>query len=375
MRASSENENRDQGPWVEIDLAALIANYETLKRAAPGATMSAVVKCDAYGLGAADISRALYDKGACREFFVTYPSEGVALRAALGEKRRDATIYVFNGPEETDIAAFGEAKLTPVLNSIEQASLWAKASPNASSILHFDTGINRLGAPLEDAGPLAAMKELAPTHVMSHLACGSDPSDPKNAAQRDEFLEVAKLFPGARLSLSASAGALMDASYHFDLIRPGIALYGGSPFEKDDARIAPVASFKAPILQLRELAPGETVGYGATFCATRKTRIAVAAVGYGDGAPITGSGRAQSAVNGVVVPLAGRISMDLICLDVTGLPAAPAAGDAVELFGAGIRLFDAAEAFGVHSYELLTGLGARVDRRYVWGPGEAGSGE
>ncbi len=365
MHSADTANRKTAGPWVEIDLAALCANFAMLRGAASGAETAAVVKCDAYGLGLAPVAEALATRENCRTFFVAYPEEGAQLRKALATAAPDATIYVFNGPLPDTIGIFNDAQLTPVVNSVAQAREWASRKPGAPCALHVDTGMNRLGAPVEDLAELAALSDLNVNVVMSHLACGADPDDGKNSEQRDTFAQAATLFPNARRSLAASAGALMDASYHFDLTRVGVALYGGSPFDVDDARIKPVATLNAPIVQIREIAPDETVGYGATFTAQKPTRIATAALGYGDGFPTGGSNRAEAAVAGARAKIAGRVSMDLIGLDVTALKTPPQVGETAEFFGQSVPLFEAARACGTVPYELLTGLGGRVDRRYV----------
>ncbi len=363
---SAETVNRKTaGPWVEIDLAALCANFAMLRAAAPGAETAAVVKCDAYGLGLAPVAQALAQREECRTFFVAYPEEGAQLREALSTSAPHAKIYVFNGPLPDTIRIFENANLTPVVNSIEQAQKWASRKPGAPCALHVDTGMNRLGAPVEEIVELATLSDLNVDVVMSHLACGSDPGHGKNNEQRDAFANAAKLFPNAKRSLAASAGALMDASYHFDLTRPGIALYGGSPFDGDDARIKPVVTLNAPVVQLRKLKPSETVGYGATFIAEKPSEIAVAALGYGDGFPIAGSNRAGAMIAGERAKFAGRVSMDLICLDVTDFRTPPRIGETAEFFGKSVSIFETAQACGTIPYELLTGLGGRVDRRYV----------
>ncbi|WP_428409713.1 alanine racemase [Hyphococcus sp.] len=351
-----------EGPHVEIDLGAVCANFAMILDAAPGAAVSAAVKCNAYGLGAAPIARALHEREKCDEFFVVYAEEGLALREALGDA--GPRIYCFAGPSEETLPIYERAGLTPVINSLAQAELWAKRGTGPAAV-HIDTGMNRLGAPMTEAAAIAAVKGLDIPLVMSHLACASDPAHPKNAEQRAAFIETAQKFPGARLSLSASAGALMDKAYQFDLVRPGIALYGGSPFDEDDARICAAVTLKAPVVQLRDLAPGETVGYGAAFSAKAPTRIATVALGYGDGYPRNTAPAGAAIVNGAAAPIAGRISMDFITLDVTGIKNPVKIGDYAEFFGSRLRLFDAARATGRATYDLLTGLGGRIDRRYL----------
>ncbi len=351
-----------EGPHVEIDVDAVCTNFAMICEAAPGAAVSAAVKCNAYGLGMEPIARALHEREKCSEFFVVYAEEGLGLREALGDAA--PRIYCFAGPSETTLPLYERAGLTPVLNSLAQAELWAKRGAGPAAV-HIDTGMNRLGASMAEAAAIAAVKGLDVPLVMSHLACASDPAHPKNAEQRAKFIEIAQNFPGARLSLSASAGALMDKAYRFDLVRPGIALYGGSPFEQDDKRISAAVTLKAPVVQLRELKPGETVGYGAAFTAKSPTRIATVALGYGDGYPRNSAPAGAAFVNGGRAPIAGRVSMDFITLDVTGVKNPVKIGDYAEFFGPNLRLFDAAQATGRATYDLLTGLGGRVDRRYL----------
>ena len=352
-----------QGPWVDIDLGALCANYVMIQEAAPDAEGAPAVKCDAYGLGMAPIARALAAQAKCRSFFVVYPEEGAALRAAL--KDGAPRIYCFAGPTRETLPLFENAALTPALNSLEQAKLWTDHMPGVDAAIHIDTGMNRLGAPASALAAIAALKGLKATLVMSHLACASEPAHPKNKIQREKFIAAAAHFPGARLSLAASAGALMGKYYQFDMVRPGIALYGGSPFDNDDPSIRPVAALRAPILQVRNLPAGETVGYGATFTARAPTRIATVALGYGDGFPRAAEGKGAAVVNGERAPVAGRVSMDFVTLDVTALKNPPKEGDIAEFFGPGLRLHDAAAATGRVAYDLLTGLGGRVDRACV----------
>ena len=353
------------GPTVDISLDAVCANFRLIRSAAPKAAVGAVLKCDAYGLGMAALGRALASREGCSTFFVAYPHEGAALRTALADSVSDATIYVFNGPDAASLDQFIQHRLTPVLNSAGQAALWAGAAAGAPAALHVDTGMNRLGAPPGEIAGIAAMADLNIDVVMSHLACSSTPDHPMNARQRRDFLGIADAFPHARRSLSASGGALMDPAYHFDLVRPGVALVGASPFDADDPRIAPVATLSAPVVQLRDVAAGDAVGYGGMFVATRPTRLACVALGYGDGLPRAASPKARAWFDGGTAPVAGRISMDLTVLDVTDMKNVVTIGSRMEFWGSNIRLHEAAETCGTISYELLTGLGGRVIRRYV----------
>jgi alanine racemase len=350
------------GPWVDIDLTALCANYAMIRNEAPSADIAAVVKCDSYGLGMAPVARALSQRENCKTFFVVYPEEGAALREAL--KSPDAAIYVFDGPHDETVPLFERYKLTPTLNSLHEAELWKTRMGDAPAGVHIDTGMNRRGAPMDDVASIAALK-LNIIMAMSHLACASEPSHPKHKLQRDMFTEAAAHFPEAQLSLSASGGALMGKEYHFDLVRPGIALYGGTPFETDDTRIKPVAALRAPVVQLRNIGPGETVGYGATFTAEAPATIATVALGYGDGFPRAGANRASAVINGECAPLIGRVSMDYVTLDVTAFRNPPKVNDITEFFGPNLPLYEACQNCDRVAYDMFTGLGGRIDRRYL----------
>lgn len=349
-------------PTVDIDLDSLCANYRMLAKAAEGAETAAVVKCDAYGLGAAVVARELAKREGCRTFFVAYASDGAELREALEYAAPSATIYVLNGPDADTLNIFTEHVLTPVLNTLEQARLCAERCARAPAALHIDTGMNRLGAPLTELSAISALG-LKLDLVMSHLACSSEPAHPMNERQRRAFEEAAARFPGVRRSLSASAGALLGAQYRYDMIRPGAALYGVSPFDRPDPRIVPVATLTAPVVQLRDAKAGECVGYGATWSAKRPCRLATVALGYGDGFPRSADGSAF--VGGAPCPIAGRVSMDLVVLDVTDAPQPVAIGERAEFFGPHIAIEDTAAACGTIGYELLTRLGRRLKRRYL----------
>ena len=361
-------------PRLDIDLAAVADNYRRLASGVAAAEAAAVVKCDAYGLGAAPVARALMAEVHCRTFFVAYSEEGAALRAAIGA---GPEIFVFNGPFAETLAAFRNARLTPVLNSLEQARLWTEAASGAAAALHIDTGMNRLGLPLTDLGAARAIGGLAISVVMSHLACASDATDALNERQRRDFEEAASLFPDARRSLSSSGGALFGSRYGFDMVRLGAALYGVNPHDAPVSGLRAVATLTAPVIQLREIAAGDSVGYGATYAAKRRMRLATVSLGYGDGFPRSGSNRARAYLAGAVCPVVGRVSMDLLVIDVTDAPNPLKVGDRAEFFGANLAIDAQAERCGTIGYELLTGvgglsrpraagLGVRVERRYLF---------
>lgn len=362
-------------PRLEIDLAALCANYRLIKAKAGGAAVAAVVKCDGYGLGACAVARTLSLKEDCAIFFVAYSEEGAAVRAALGD--RAAEIYVFNGPFAEFLPLYRDCRLKPVLNSPEQIALWADATPGAPAALHVDTGINRLGLGHRDIDAASALGGVKIDLLVSHLACSSDPQDGMNNRQLAAFGQIARRFPGARKSLASTAGALLGADYGFDLIRAGVGLYGSSPFEGPIEGQLPVARLVAPIIETRTIEAGESVGYGATFTAKRRTKIATASIGYGDGYPRAASNKGRAFVGGAPCPIAGRVSMDLIVLDVTEAPRPVAPGDEAEFFGPAIPIDAVAAAAGGVGYEILTqvgglarprvgGLGGRVERRYLY---------
>ncbi|HWA23171.1 MAG TPA: alanine racemase [Caulobacterales bacterium] len=320
------------------------ANWKFFAARSAGET-GAVVKADGYGLGADLIAPALAAAGA-RTFFVATLGEGLSLRSLLGET---PAIYVFNGPAPGESAAYAQAALIPVLNSPAQIALWDGAMAHA---LHIDTGMNRLGLKPNE---LSAANGLKPLMVMSHLACASDPAHPKNAAQRARFTEIAARFPDARKSLAASGGVLLGRDYTFDLTRPGIGLYGGGALDEANPPLSVVATLEAPILQVFDLPIGETVGYGATFTAAAPIRAATVALGYADGWLRSLSGKGYGHIGGALCPLLGRVSMDLVTIDISAAPNARE-GDLVEFLGANAKLDDVAVRAGTISYEVLTNL-------------------
>jgi alanine racemase len=352
-----------------IDLDALAANYRTLAGVAGGAEAAPAVKADAYGLGAGPVARRLWAEGA-RSFFVARISEGEALREALGE--RPAAIQVLDGCPPAAGPQLLAAGLVPVLNSLAQVEAWNAFARTAGrrlpASLHLDTGINRLGLRPEEAEALAGspdrLDRLDLSLVISHLACAAEPAHPMNRAQAEAFARLAALFPGARRSLANSGGAFLGPDYRFDMVRPGISLYGGGPFGLSHPDIRPVARLEAPVLQVRHVAPGETVGYGASFVAARPLRVAVLAAGYADGVLRSESPGGAAWIDGRPCPFIGKVSMDLIAVDATDAGAVQP-GAMVELLGPSARVDEAAAAAGTIAYELLVRIGARARRVYV----------
>jgi alanine racemase len=347
---------------VRIDLDALARNYRLLlARAKPG-ECAAVVKADAYGLGLERVARRLLREG-CRRFFVATLAEARELRALAP----DVEIGVFEGALASTADALVELEARPVLNTLEQLERWRG---KGRALLHVDTGMNRLGLRAADVAALAkradAFDGIALDFVMTHLACADEPEHPLNAEQLARFEQLRALLPRARTSIGNSAGTLTDAARRGDLARPGIALYGGNPFSDRPNSMEAVVTLTAPIHQLHEVGEPATVGYGATYVANPPARIAVVGIGYADGYPRSLGNGGTAAVAGQRVPVVGRVSMDLIALDVAAVPRdAVRVGDAVELIGPTVGLDEVAATAGTISYEILTGLGRRLVREYV----------
>lgn len=335
-----------------IDLTAIATNWRNLN-AQTSAESAAVVKADAYGLGMAEVAPVLAQAGA-RQFFVAVAEEGAALRRILGP---GPSISVFSGHMEGDAAFIRDAELTPMINSIDQMTRHVEVLPGHPFGLQLDTGMNRLG--LED-GEWRALREIAlgnpPTLVMSHLACADTPAHPMNAQQLAQFVDMTGDIDTVR-SLSATGGVLLGESYHFDLTRPGIGLYGGMPFL--DA--LPVVTLDVPVIQVRDVAIGETVGYSNTWAASTPARIATLSAGYADGLIRAMGAKATLHAGDHAVPVVGRVSMDLMGVDVTSLDHDP---DSLQLIGAHQSVDTVAAFSDTIGYEVLTSLGARYKRVY-----------
>lgn len=347
---------------LEIRRDAIVQNWRALDaRSGAGVETAAVVKADCYGLGAAAIAPVLARAGV-RTFFVAIAEEGAALRAALGD---GPEIAVFGGHMAGDAALIRDAGLIPMLNSPEQVARHAGALPGAAFGVQLDSGMNRLGVePADWAALRAGGLPGVPWLAMSHLACADDLDHAQNAAQLATFRAMTD-DTGLRRSLAATGGVLMGDAYHFDMTRPGIGLYGGAPF----STALQVVTLRIPVIQCRDVAPGESVGYGATWVAARPTRLATLAAGYADGLIRAMSGRAALRADGIACPLAGRVSMDLLTVDVTDHVAATGADpEALEILGPYQGIDALADAAGTIGYEILTSLGARYSRCHADGP-------
>jgi alanine racemase len=346
-----------------IDLDAVAANWRALAvMAGPGCATGAVVKADGYGTGAGPVAARLAREGA-REFFVAVAEEGAAVRAAVGP---DARVFVMAGHMAGDAGLLAGAGLVPVLNSPAQFARHRAALPGEDFALHLDTGLNRLGIEPEDweAGA-AEMLAAGPSLLMSHLACADEPGHPANAAQLALFHRMTD-GAGVPRSLAATGGILLGRAYHFDLTRPGIGLYGAEPYGAG----RPAVRLSLPVIQTRPVAVGETVGYGCSWRAERPSVIATVAAGYADGLHRVLAGRLRLWAGDVACPAVGRVSMDLITVDVTDLAEVP---EALDVIGPHQTVDQLAAAAGTIGYELLTQLGRRYARAYAEAPGRAGS--
>ncbi len=355
--------NYRQPGVLEIDLGALSRNYRRLRSEAAPSAVGAVVKANAYGLGAVQVSRRLAEEG-CRHFFVATLAEGQQLRRALPR----LPIYVFDGLAGAAPAEFVASSLTPVLNSIADARQWALTGQNA--IVHVDTGMSRLGMSESEIQLLSSSADLVDAlqvdYLMTHLACADEAEHPLNSQQARSFEQLRRKFPSAQTSIGNSAGIFLGEAYRGDLARAGIALYGGNPFAGGrKSPVEAVASLKARILQIRVIEQAGTIGYGATCEVAIGDRIAIVGVGYADGYPRQLSNGGTASISGRRVRVVGRVSMDLLAIDVSSIPTSEVAvGQYVELFGKAIGIDEVAERCGTISYEILTGLGSRLERLY-----------
>ena len=355
-----------------VDLAALRQNYQTLSAKAGLAETAAVVKANAYGLGIEQAAPALADAGA-RKFFVAQLHEAIDLRQVFTDKGLTHDIFVFAGVRSGQEELFADNSLIPVLNTLDQLDRWrefSKANGTQAAVIHVDSGMSRLGLERSQVEELKSnperLKYLDLKYVMSHLACADEPDHPLNQKQLEWFRAARDALPDMPASLANSGGILLGPDYHFDLVRPGIGLYGGNPQPGHDNPVSPVVSLSAAVVQIRHVEVGETVGYGATFTAQRPSKIAILALGYADGMLRALSNLGHITIAGQKAPYAGRVSMDLIAIDVTDIPEGHVQeGGSVEVFGADPDLNNLAEVAGTISYEFLTLLGKRYKRVYT----------
>ncbi len=358
-----------------IDLDALVGNWRKLENRAIPAECAAVVKADAYGCGLAAVASALSGAG-CKTFFVATLNEARIARAAAPT----ATIYVLDGCFVGTSDAFAEINAQPVIGDLAELAEWdafcRRTGWSGGAAIHIDTGMNRLGLSMTEAQGLLPRVQSGNhgfTLVMSHLASAETLGHPMNARQVAAFREIAHAFSGIPASLSNSSGIFLGPQFQFDLVRPGLALYGANPTPEADNPMQPVVNLQARIVQIRNVERGETVGYGGTWTARRMTRLAIVSAGYADGyfrvaGGADGVRSAEAVVAGKRCAIAGRISMDLLAIDITDLlPNAVRRGHLVTLIGEGITVDELAHHFGTISYEVLTSLGKRYARVYRGG--------
>jgi alanine racemase len=358
-----------------IDLDALVVNWRKLEKTAVPAECAGVIKADAYGCGTGPVARALANAG-CKTFFVATLDEARAARAAVPS----AAIYVLDGFFQNCGDAFAKIDARPVIGDLNELAEWdvfcRRSGWAGGAAIHIDTGINRLGLTITEAQgiiPRINAGDRGITLVMSHLACAEALNHPLNGKQLAAFREIASLFSGVPASLSNSSGIFLGSQFQFDLVRPGAALYGVNPTPEADNPMQPVVDLKARIVQFRTIERGESVGYGATWTARRPTRLAIVAAGYADGyfraaGGSDGTRGADVIVAGKRCPVVGRISMDLMAVDVTELaPNVARRGHMATLIGEGITVDELAHHFGTIGYEVLTSLGPRYARVYKGG--------
>jgi alanine racemase len=350
-----------------IDLDAIAANWRHLQSLAPASEVGAVVKADAYGLGADVVGPALQKAGA-RTFFVARLDEALALRRVLPQAR----LFVLDGLALGGAASFAAEGVAPVLNQPAELEAWRAQAValgrRLEAALHVDTGMSRLGfSPRQMEGVDAdALGPIELAFVMSHLACADEPAHEMNLLQLERFEAVRPRLAGVRASLANSAGIFLGRAYQFDLCRPGIALWGANPTPGRPNPMQPVVRLSAPVLQVHEVDARGTVGYGATRSVPAGSRLATVPLGYADGIVRAAGGMAKASIAGREVAIAGRISMDLITLDVTDVPAAEVPpGGSVDLIWGADGLDRLAAAAGTIPYEILTRLGGRLERRYL----------
>jgi len=358
-----------------VDLDAIAANWRKLEKTAVPAECAGVVKADAYGCGAARVAGALANAG-CKTFFVATLDEARTVRAALPA----ATIYALDGFFQHTGDAYAAIDCKPVIGDLNELAEWdvfcRRSGWRGGAAIHIDTGMNRLGLTVAEAQgiiPRIHAGDHGITLVMSHLASAEQLNNPLNARQLTAFREIASLFSGVPASLSNSSGVFLGAQFQFDLVRPGAALYGINPTPESDNPMRPVVQLKARIVRIRQIERGETVGYGGTWTARRPTRLAIVSAGYADGyfraaSANDGTRGAEVVVAGKRCPIAGRISMDLMAVDVTDLDKSEARrGHMVTLIGEGVTVDELAHHFGTIGYEVLTSLGRRYARVYKGG--------
>ncbi|WP_380878190.1 alanine racemase [Sphingomonas sp. DBB INV C78] len=341
---------------LDFDSAALVANWRWFAAASGRAVCGAAIKADGYGLGARAVRDRLAAAG-CRDFFVATWDEAVA----LGPLADGLSLSVLHGLRDEDVPRALAGPARPVLNSAQMVARWKASGARRACDVMIDTGMNRLGLTPEEARS-GLLDGLDIDTLLSHLACADEPGHPMNEQQLFTFRSVKAAVPARRYSLANSAGVCLGQRYAFGLTRPGLGLYGGVPAPGADGQLHPVVRPHAQAIQIRIVPQGATVGYGATFTAAAATRVAILNLGYADGyLRAFGEGRGRALIDGLACPVLGRVSMDLVAIDITEAPAV-AEGDWIEI---DYDLSSASAATGLSQYELLTSLGRRYQRCWI----------
>lgn len=365
MRHPSEPVFTSDRPLLEVDLDAIVANRRLLMGLAPSAEVAGVLKADGYGLGAVQVAGALAADG-CQTFFVATSDEALALR----QSQPDARIFLLGGPGWGAERELAQARILPALNDPSQLARWRATAADLGrrlpAAIQLDTGMCRLGFDAKDLGDLD-LDGIDLVLVLSHLGVADEPGHPLNETQHQAFQAMRALLPAAPASLAASSGILLGKRFHFDLVRPGIALYGAQPVADRPVALKPVVRLMVRVIQVHDVEAPGTVGYGATHRVARGTRIATLPIGYADGLLRAAGGRITVKVAGMDVPVVGRISMDLVTIDVTALDGRVRPGTPVEVLAGAGAVDRYAAAAGTIPYELLVRLGSRIERRYVGG--------
>ncbi|PCJ99442.1 MAG: alanine racemase [Zetaproteobacteria bacterium] len=354
-----------------IDIAALIRNYKSLDAmSAPSCETAVSLKADAYGLGVSGVAPVLYAAGA-RCFFVATLDEGIALRGVLPQ----VDIYIFHGFMDAVRDVYREYNLSPVLNSLVEIELYSAFSRECDetlpAIIHFDTGMNRLGLVGDETkilcDDLSLIEGVNLDFIMSHLSSSEEKDNPTNVAQYKRFQNIASYFKGVKRSLANSGGVFLSEDYHLDLTRPGIALYGGCIVPKMKEKICPVVSLNAPVLQVHSVKKGDKAGYNETYCFDNDGHVAIISIGYADGIFRSLASKGALYWRGYKLPICGRVSMDLLICDLSAVPQDhyPVPGDMVEVIGGNQTIDDLAKDAGTVAYEIITSLGRRYRRSYI----------
>ena len=353
----------DSRPIFKVFLNNILENYHSIRRFAGGRSSAAVIKANAYGMGIGQVGDALYHDAGCSDFFVATPQEAFSLRNRV----KNATIYVLNGLVSGHEEFYKDYNIRPILCDLEQIELWQQHSTLPCAV-HFDTGINRLGLNEKETDYFISQgtKNLNIQHIMSHLACADQTSSPMNRQQLRKFQKISDHFNGIEASLANTSGILMGSEYHFDLLRPGLMLFGGNSSleEKKPDGIKPSCEILGKIIQIKELEQGSVIGYNSRWCALRKSCIAYVNIGYADGFPIEMTGKPYCFIGGEKREIIGQISMDMLAVDITGLTNITV-GDEVELLGENITIEFMAKVSNLSQYEILTYTRERYQRYYI----------